>query len=1290
MCVVFGIGGVGKSALAYQLTHVGAKTPRRTIWCSLTNAPSLDDLVRGVISLFPERDPAPDASPEGQLLECLTRESCFLVLDNLEVLLDSERFPNQFRPAYEDYGPFLRLLASTPHTSTVIVTSRENPSFLRETSTPWVRSLHLQGLPKMPARTLLARRGLRGDVRLRGELVSRYDGNPLAIQLASDLIADVHDGSIARFFESGEFLFGELEDLFHQHFERLSEAERLVLFRLAAARRPLTVREISGERRFRLTDESAATILQRLRRRSLVQEREGCFYLQYMIQEFVTARLNIDCAQEVLSGAPDVLGRFALVDASCPEHVREAQRRFLASPVAALLQDRLGTREQVGPGLHALLDASRAGRPHYGSFTAANTVSVLGAGSKDLAGRDLSRLVLRQLDLSDLRLADANARSTEFAGCRFPGVYHYIFALEFSPEGRIAAIGQSGGAITLVSVPGGTRLRSLLWEADWIRALAFSPHGGRLACADERGRLRVWDLTTNLPTDFVGHERQARGLVFSSDGRTLFSAGEDRRILAWSVEPRSAAPRLVAELEAEVWGLHSAPVAPLIAAACDDRTLRVWDWNTGEEFGLEASERVAGRCVRFSMDGRHVFVGCDDGMIRVWSSETGRLVARLPGHTASVWALAVSRTAAGETLVTGSHDETLRLWNVSEASAARCERVINSMDGPVWPVAADTEGRYFATAGRNTTIRFWDTRQAECLEVLAGSSGTLLTVAGSPDGRLIASGGHDRSVRLWDAGSGECLAELAGHSAGVRALAFHPDGALLASAGEDWDVRLWDVHSHQLRAVLEGSRNWLWSVVFEPNGHSVAAAGADALIRLWDVQGRGGAQVLAGHEARVRGIQYTQDGRDMVSVGEDGQIRLWDVAAGTSDLVGVLGVHVTCVQVVGDGRCVTGTSDGSVRLWDLAAKRCLNEARAHEGAVLALAPGPPGADCVLSAGQDGRVRVWNLPDLVSGAVLQEPAGAIRSLAWFRPGPGAVADLSEGGTGATGTRSSREAEVSLAAVGSDEAIRAYTFPEFRQRADMRVARQFEGLDITGCRGLTDAQLSSLTALGAVELPGTARPRGGRTGGKGGPGGGGLPGPPEGGESGTGTGKSDAGRWGPGGGPDAPVVARPSGSRAARMFISYSHRDDGLRAQLDRHLSALRWKGLVDSWHDRQIRPGDEWLGEIDENLEGADVILLLVSADFLASEYCRDIEMRRAMERHREGSATVVPVVLRDCDWQEFPFAEIQGLPLDGRAVTAWPNPDAAFTDIAVRLRMTLEDLAQRRTRGRPHDRNGTG
>ena len=139
------------------------------------------------------------------------------------------------------------------------------------------------------------------------------------------------------------------------------------------------------------------------------------------------------------------------------------------------------------------------------------------------------------------------------------------------------------------------------------------------------------------------------------------------------------------------------------------------------------------------------------------------------------------------------------------------------------------------------------------------------------------------------------------------------------------------------------------------------------------------------------------------------------------------------------------------------------------------------------------------------------------------------------------------------------------------------------------------------------------------------------------------------------------------RKIRLFYCYSHRDERLRNRLESHLAVLKRNGLIESWHDRKIGAGNEWKNSIDTNLEAADVILLLVSADFLNSEYCYDVEMKRALERHEQGSAKVIPVILRACDWTASPFGKLQALPTDAKPVTSWTNRDEAFTDIATGL-----------------------
>jgi len=143
---------------------------------------------------------------------------------------------------------------------------------------------------------------------------------------------------------------------------------------------------------------------------------------------------------------------------------------------------------------------------------------------------------------------------------------------------------------------------------------------------------------------------------------------------------------------------------------------------------------------------------------------------------------------------------------------------------------------------------------------------------------------------------------------------------------------------------------------------------------------------------------------------------------------------------------------------------------------------------------------------------------------------------------------------------------------------------------------------------------------------------------------------------------------------KLFYSYAHEDEELRNKLENHLSVLKRSGVVDEWHDRRIIAGSEWAGQIDKSLDDADVILLLISADFLASDYCYDIEMRRALERHEAGEAVVIPVVLRAVDWSGAPFGKLHALPTDALAVTSWTNIDEGFTVVAKGIRAAVENL----------------
>lgn len=145
----------------------------------------------------------------------------------------------------------------------------------------------------------------------------------------------------------------------------------------------------------------------------------------------------------------------------------------------------------------------------------------------------------------------------------------------------------------------------------------------------------------------------------------------------------------------------------------------------------------------------------------------------------------------------------------------------------------------------------------------------------------------------------------------------------------------------------------------------------------------------------------------------------------------------------------------------------------------------------------------------------------------------------------------------------------------------------------------------------------------------------------------------------------------------LFYSYAREDEPLRDELAGHLKIMERRGVIRPWHDRCIAPGQKWDKAINSQLESADLVLLLVSKDFINSDYIWGHELETAMKRQASGKTSVVPVMLRAVDIDGAPFAELQGLPTDLRPVTSWPNRDEAWTDVAKGIRRRVEQIQAR-------------
>lgn len=160
----------------------------------------------------------------------------------------------------------------------------------------------------------------------------------------------------------------------------------------------------------------------------------------------------------------------------------------------------------------------------------------------------------------------------------------------------------------------------------------------------------------------------------------------------------------------------------------------------------------------------------------------------------------------------------------------------------------------------------------------------------------------------------------------------------------------------------------------------------------------------------------------------------------------------------------------------------------------------------------------------------------------------------------------------------------------------------------------------------------------------------------------------------------AIAMPS--EPLKLFISYSHKDEPLREELGKHLRILERQKLITIWHDRKILAGDEWNHQINTYLETANIILLLISSDFIDSSYCWDIEIERAMQLHESEQACVIPVILRSVDWTSAPFGKLQAVPRNAQPVTLQPDRDAAFEFVTKQIRQVAIELSAKREKQR--------
>jgi serine/threonine protein kinase len=277
--------------------------------------------------------------------------------------------------------------------------------------------------------------------------------------------------------------------------------------------------------------------------------------------------------------------------------------------------------------------------------------------------------------------------------------------------------------------------------------------------------------------------------------------------------------------------------------------------------------------VAFSPDGKMLASGSGDKTIKLWNAQTGALTQTLTGHTEAIWQVRFSPD--GKTLASASDDKTVKLW---DAQTGALKQTLTGHSEQVNSVAYSPDGKTLASGSRDKTIKLWDAQTGALKQTLTGHGDQVKSVAFSPDGKTLASGSIDATIKLWDPQTGALKQTLPGHSSidWALSLAFSPDGKMLASASFDKTVKLWDVQTGRLEQTLAPYYEPVCSVAFSPDGKILASASYEKTVKLWDVQTGKLKQTLTGHGYAAYSVAFSPDGKTLAS-SDDKTVKLWQV-----------------------------------------------------------------------------------------------------------------------------------------------------------------------------------------------------------------------------------------------------------------------------------------------------------------------------------------------------------------------------------------------------------------------------
>jgi WD40 repeat protein len=618
--------------------------------------------------------------------------------------------------------------------------------------------------------------------------------------------------------------------------------------------------------------------------------------------------------------------------------------------------------------------------------------------------QDLSQAMLPDIDLVGAGLREVNLAEANLANAATTKTFSTCTAIVTSPDDRYLFTGHDDGAVRIWTIEG-QELFTCRGHQDLVSSLAVS--GEWLFSGSHDGTVKQWETNTGqcLKT-FSGYQVAVTSISVSR--KWLFSGGSDKTVKQWEIGKGYCLHTFHGHQDSVT---SIAVSGEWMFSGSYDQTVKQWEITTGRCLQTFSGHQIAVTSVAVS--GEWMFSGSIDQTVKQWDIATSKCLQTFGGHQDSVASIAVS----GECLFIGSYNQTVKQWEIATG------RYIQTFSGHQLAVSGEW---LFSSSGDNT-IKQWEIATGQCLRTFKGHQNSVTSIA--MNGEWLFSGSGDNTIKQWDIITGRCLQIFRGHQNSVTSIAMN--GEWLFSGSGDNTIKQWDITTGCCLQTFRGHQASVISIAV--SGKWLFSGSNDNTIKQWDIITGRCLQTFSGDQSFV--ILLAVSGEWLFSGSNDNTVKQWNIATG--QYIHALRGHQSLVTSisVSEEWLFSGSADNSIKQWEIATGNCLHTFIGHQHSVISIAVS---GEWLFSGSNDNTIKQW---DIATGRCLHTFIG---HNSW-------VSSISVSGEW-------------LFSGSDDGTVKQWDIATGKCVATIDNSL-CAGANITGVRGLTEAQISSLKTLGA---------------------------------------------------------------------------------------------------------------------------------------------------------------------------------------------------------------------------------